>query len=138
KWRMLDTHTLSPQGGSYPGDEGSPVERYREALGRGATLLAAEWGSEAARTLAHEGAPLILSHHDFHGMIDDAELERMAGQMAALNPIALKIVPTAPRAADGVRMLEWTRRAGDGEPRRAGFAMGAPGLPRRVLSFACG
>jgi 3-dehydroquinate dehydratase/shikimate dehydrogenase len=138
KWRLLFTVRLRSQGGSYEGEEGGRLEMYRQALARGAVLLDAELDSGAAGTLAREGAPLIVSHHDFGAMVDDAALESLTARMAALRPRALKIVPTARTPADGVRMLEWTRRGGDGETRRIGFAMGEMGLPSRVLSLAWG
>ncbi len=140
---VLFTYRLVEQGGEYAGDDAKRLSVFRDALDAGAALVDAEWGSECARRLAADDAPLVVSHHDFAGMPSVDELDRWTHEMTALSPRAVKIVPTATRLADAARMLEWVERGRDGEagdaaPRRVGFAMGQQGIASRVLSIARG
>ena len=132
----LFTIRLEGHGGRYRGNETERLEFYEEALAAGAVLVDAEWGSDAATALAEDGAPVIVSHHDFHAMISPEELERYTRSMESLRPRAVKIVPTASRPLDGLRMLEWVAAGTANSPRRIGFAMGECALFSRVLSPA--
>ena len=73
---------LEVQGGKFKGGEEDRIEAYRKALALGAALVDAEWGTEACRRLAGEGAPLLISHHDFEGMPSREDLDRLASEMA--------------------------------------------------------
>jgi 3-dehydroquinate dehydratase/shikimate dehydrogenase len=132
------TVRLPAQGGKFSGDESLRIRLYREAIERGASLVDAEGGSDAARALARDRVPLIASHHDFGGMPGPAEIDRITRALSDLRPRAVKLVPTAGALADGVRMLDWVAAARPGDPARIGFAMGEMGLPGRVLSLAWG
>jgi 3-dehydroquinate dehydratase/shikimate dehydrogenase len=125
-------------GGVFDGSEPERVALSREALDAGAKVVDAEWGSDAARELLAGGAPLILSHHDFDAMLDPAGLDALTREMSAAEPLALKIVPTAGRIADSVRMLHWVQARPAQGPHRIGFAMGAAGECSRVLTIAHG
>ncbi len=135
---IIFTVRLKSHGGRWEGDEFERVRLSEEALRRGATLVDAEWDSPAARELSQRAAPLVVSHHDFKGMMEPGELRRITCGMLELRPWALKCVPTATSQQDGVQMLEWIAQAGAEGPRRLGFAMGEMGLPSRVLSIAWG
>ncbi|MCZ6795670.1 MAG: type I 3-dehydroquinate dehydratase [Planctomycetota bacterium] len=135
---VLFTVRLATQGGAYRGSEAKRLGLYRRALERGAALVDAEWGSEAARALAMDSAPLVLSYHDFDGMPAPADLSCLTAEMESLEPRALKVVPTAKVLHDSARMLEWLGQRGAAAPIRIGFAMGEKGIPSRVLSIARG
>ncbi|HZN60209.1 MAG TPA: type I 3-dehydroquinate dehydratase [Planctomycetota bacterium] len=132
------TVRAAAHGGRFDGAEDDRLKLYREALSRGASLVDAEWDSAAARALARDGAPLVASHHDFTGMPDAREMERITKEMGALSSRAIKLVGTARRAADGARMLEWLAARPPNGPERIGFAMGELGYFSRVLSMAWG
>lgn len=137
---VLFTVRREAEGGAYRGAESDRIEMYEEALRRGAVLVDAELGSDAARVLARRGAPLLLSHHDFDAMIGDAELAKLTKEGESLSPLGIKIVPVATRPVDGLRMLEWVAGE-DGaarRPRRVGFAMGERGVFSRILAPAWG
>lgn len=134
----IATVRLPRHGGLYRGSETDRVRLYRTALIAGATLVDAEWDSEAARVLAAEGAPIAASFHDFDRTLEPRALAILTERMEALCPRAVKVVPTATRPADGVDMLRWLEGSGPGRPRRVGFAMGSPGIPSRVLALAWG
>ncbi|MGQ9591538.1 MAG: type I 3-dehydroquinate dehydratase, partial [Planctomycetota bacterium] len=132
------TVRLRDAGGRYAGSEAERVRIYREALERGARLADAEAGTEAARELARLGAPLVVSHHDCEGTPDDPSLEGLAAKLEALRPRVAKLVPTAIRTEDALRILRWVRARGPGGPARVGFAMGPAGVASRVLALAWG
>ncbi|MGH7337883.1 MAG: type I 3-dehydroquinate dehydratase, partial [Myxococcota bacterium] len=138
RWPVLFTVRLAAEGGAYRASESERIELYSEALRRGAVLLDVELRSGAASALAGRGAPLLVSHHDFHGTIGREELEDLTAAAATLAPLGIKIVPTAARPLDGLRMLEWVAARRATEPRRAGFAMGERGVFSRILSLAWG
>ncbi|HVR76603.1 MAG TPA: type I 3-dehydroquinate dehydratase [Planctomycetota bacterium] len=135
---VLFTVRLRSHGGKWERDDAARIGLYRDALRRGASLVDAEWNSEAARALAREGAPLVASHHDFESMPDADSLEEIARLVAELHPRVLKVVPTARNPRDAVRILEWVAAARPDGPPRVGFAMGEMGLPSRVLAMAWG
>ena len=135
---VLFTARLREQGGAFGGNERERADLCLEALRRGATLVDVEWGSDAARHLAREDCPLVLSLHDFEGMPRATELERLTRDMESSQPRAIKLVPTARALHDSVRMLDWVDGGRPGSPRRIGFAMGEQGLPSRILSISHG
>ncbi len=124
-------------GGKFNGSEQERVEINRRALAAGADLIDLEWQSEASIAMLAEGAPLILSHHDFANMPDDAELARITKSMLQAGSAAVKLVPTAATLADSIRMLQWVAEA-DESTARIGFAMGAAGECSRILTTRCG
>ncbi len=124
-------------GGMFAGSEQERAAINRQALQAGADIIDLEWQSEAATTMLAEGAPLILSHHDFNHMPDDAELARITAGMLQAGSAAIKLVPTAATTNDAIRMLRWVADADD-STRRIGFAMGAAGECSRILTTLCG
>ncbi|MBI4582456.1 MAG: type I 3-dehydroquinate dehydratase [Planctomycetes bacterium] len=135
---VLFTVRLPSHGGSFQGSEPERLRLYRLAIEAGAAAVDAEWGTEAARVLAREQAPLIVSAHFFDRMLSPAELDGLGERMAAGSPLAIKIVPTAQRLMDSVHMLRWLEKAPPQGPRRIGFAMGDRGVLSRLLALAWG
>lgn len=135
---ILFTARLKEQGGAYGGTETDRVRLYNDAVAAGAVLIDVEWGSDAAVELTKAGLPVIISQHDFGGMIDRSALAALTEEAATLGPRAIKVVPTATSPIDGVRMLEWVSEAPSDGPRRIGFAMGELGTFSRILSLAWG
>ena len=125
-------------GGKFAGDEQERVSINRQVLAAGVDIIDLEWRSEAAtQLLAEDNIPLILSHHDFEKMPNEAELEDITQQMLSAKPTAIKLVPTAATLADSVRMLQWVDAA-DSTIQRIGFAMGEAGACSRILTIAFG
>jgi len=135
---VLVTPRHSSQGGGWKGTERERVAYCLEAFERGASLADVEHDSEAAGELLGAGKPVVLSWHDFDGMITAQELDRLTLDMEMRSPAAIKVVPTAERLGDAVRMLEWVARRPAGGVPRIGFAMGAAGGPSRILSLSRG
>lgn len=123
-------------GGTFRGGEAERAERTLGALAAGASLADLEWRSEASLSALRSGARLIVSHHDFRAMPDEAELAEWTEAMEALQPAAIKVVPTASDLDDAVRMLNWVAQAR--RCPRIGFAMGAAGACSRILCRAFG
>ena len=135
---VLVTPRHSSQGGGWRGSELERAAYCLEAFDRGASLADVEHGSEAAGQLLGSGKPVLLSWHDFDGMIAPEALDRLTLDMEACGPAAIKVVPTAGRLGDAVRMLEWVAQRPAAGASRIGFAMGAAGGPSRILSLSRG
>jgi 3-dehydroquinate dehydratase-1 len=137
KLACLFTLRHPTHGGKFNDTEQQRVLINRRALAAGADIIDLEWGTEAAAQLLSENVPLILSHHDFDGMIDERELATLTEVMSKAQPRAIKIVPTAATPSDAARILRWVADA-DVDIVRIGFAMGAAGACSRVLTMAFG
>jgi len=136
--RVLFTARHPSHGGKFDGTERERAQLSLEALSAGADVVDAEFASEAAQLLSAAQAPLILSHHDFDKMLSKRELAELTQAMQAVQPLALKVVPTAARISDSALMLDWVGAAPADGPRRIGFAMGTAGACSRILSTARG
>ncbi len=138
RFAVLFTLRTKAQGGAYSGDESARLGTFEAALKAGAAAVDAEWGTQVATRLAVAGRPVVISHHDFNGMMGVGEIARLTREASALRPVALKFVPTAQQPLDSVRMLEWVGAAERGDPQRVGFAMGPYGVASRILAVAAG
>ena len=135
---VLVTPRHPSQGGAWRWSEQERASYCKEAIERGAVLVDVEHGTEAAAILQGAGVKVLLSWHDFEGMISGEDLEGLTSEMEAGDPAAIKVVPTAGKLADAVRMLEWVERRGEPGPARIGFAMGPHGVAGRILSLSRG
>jgi shikimate dehydrogenase/3-dehydroquinate dehydratase type I len=135
---VLFTLRHPSHGGKFDGTESDRVIINRQALAAGAHIIDAEFSSELATILLGEGAPVILSQHNFNNMLSDDDLHTLTRTMSAAGPLGIKVVPTARRISDAARMLAWDRAADENGPRRIGFAMGAAGASSRILAIAYG
>ena len=135
---VLVTPRHSSQGGSWRWSEQERASYCREAMERGAALVDVEHGTEAAAILQGEGMKVLLSWHDFQGMVSREDLEGLTAEMESSEPAAIKVVPTAGKLADTVQMLEWVEGRREAAPPRIGFAMGPQGVPGRILSLSRG
>ncbi len=124
-------------GGVFDNDERERVTTCLQALASGADIIDLEWGTIAADMMLAENASLILSHHDFEGMLNSDELHSLSEQMIAKRPAAVKIIPTANTISDSLLMLKWVEGASDGVE-RIGFAMGEAGSCSRILTMSFG
>lgn len=78
---------------------------------------------------------LVLSWHDFEGA--PPALDRVLARLRSREAAAYKLVPTARDLPDALALLHLLE-SGSGRGDLAAFAMGAPGLPTRVLALAWG
>lgn len=124
--------------GRYQGSESERIGFNHNAIAAGAVAVDAELDSECALQLIADGAPVILSHHDFSGMPSDVEIANLTARMLAAGPMALKLVPTARNISDSARILQWVSAVATDGPRRIGFAMGPAGACSRILTIAFG
>jgi 3-dehydroquinate dehydratase/shikimate dehydrogenase len=117
-------------GGAFEGDEAERGERMREAVRAGAQWVDLEWGSGlACRLEDFSPARVILSWHDISSTPADLP-ERLRAMRAAPGAGSIKIVTTARRLGDLVRVRELVR----GQKALSAFAMGATGAASRILA----
>jgi 3-dehydroquinate dehydratase / shikimate dehydrogenase len=135
---VLFTLRHPSHGGKFPGTESARADINRRAITAGAQVIDAEWDSELATMLLDDGAPVLLSQHNFTGMLSELELDTVTRQMTARQPLGLKVVPTASNLGDAARMLAWVGEREPGAPHRIGFAMGPAGAASRILTIAYG
>ena len=76
-------------GGTFSGTEDERVEINQKALEAGADLIDLEWASDASEVMVQKQAPMVISHHDFEGMLSEEELNDLSGKMEALAPRAI-------------------------------------------------
>lgn len=124
-------------GGTFAGSEAERVDINRRALQSGVDIIDIEWNTNAALQLLADDAPLILSYHNFSGMVTEAELNELTTSMSAVRPRGIKVVPTSSSMTDAIRMLQWVEDTND-NVRRIGFAMGETGECSRILTLAFG
>ncbi len=125
-------------GGKFTGSEAERVAINCKALAAGADIVDVEWDSEAAVSLLQQGAPLVLSYHNFSAMPDNQKLAELTQQIIEMQPLAVKVVPTAGSLEDACAMLRWVEQGAGHSVRRIGFAMGSAGAFSRILTTAFG
>ncbi len=132
-------------GGKFTGSEQQRVMLGQQAVAAGADMIDLEWDTQAGQTVADQQLlPLILSYHNFNGMLSAEELADVTRTMERMNPAAIKIVPTAAAVADAATMLQWVAGVGSSESiqgrkiQRIGFAMGGCAAVSRILTTASG
>ncbi len=135
--RCLFTLRRHDHGGKFNGSDHEQMEICLQAISAGADIVDIEWDSQCAQEIISKGVPTILSNHDFDGMLSDSSLQNITSTIAALNPAAIKVVPTATEFSDAVRMLQWVANSRNGI-KRIGFAMGQAGEFSRILTCSFG
>ncbi len=125
------------QGGTFTAAETERVAFCKKALDAGADIIDLEYGTEAADEMLLSEVPVILSYHNFEGMLSQAELHELSHSMEAKKPAAVKIIPTGHSLADAATMLEWVSAASQ-SIQRIGFTMGSDGSYSRILTCAHG
>jgi 3-dehydroquinate dehydratase type I len=131
---VIFTCRIPEEGGQFRGDDAERINLFTEALDAGADLLDVEARSTLAPRALRTGWPVLLSMHDFSGMIPD--LPDRLRQMAADGATAAKIVPTA-RTTRDLLAIRSILQAPQPIP-VAAFAMGEVGIPSRILALAWG
>jgi 3-dehydroquinate dehydratase/shikimate dehydrogenase len=126
--------TLRPprEGGRYDGPDAERLRVLLAAARLGAEYVDLEWDAvtpAALDDLRAAGARVIVSRHAFDRMPD---LERWAGEIAALGPDVVKVVGTARDARDCAPALRALARA---ERPTIAIAMGEAGVATRVLAL---
>ena len=127
--------------GHFKGSEAERCDLLWAAIRAGATYVDVEYGTPAANLAKRlEGSPsigLIVSHHDWKGMPPDAAglYRRMAKIKRAR---AVKIVGTARRPSDLVKVRDLLRKIDRATPPLITFCMGAEGTLSRIMALAWG
>ncbi|MBX2870080.1 MAG: type I 3-dehydroquinate dehydratase [Acidiferrobacterales bacterium] len=124
-------------GGKFTGTDREQMDIAMQAIDAGAHMVDVEWDNQCVSDMLAQGAPVILSNHDFEGIPTDAELNDITDRISELRPAAIKMVTTAQSFDDAVRMLQWVSDFGEG-PCRIGFAMGGTGEFSRILTRCFG
>lgn len=139
---LPDTHILATcrhkrASGHYKGDIEQQFSILQSAAAAGAALLDLEIESaEAAKRAVAglgEAAPLCLSYHNFEST---SALEPVLRRLERFPASVYKIVSTARKPSDNLRLLQFAR-AHRGTPLVL-FAMSEIGLPTRVLTPSLG
>ena len=140
--RQPDTHILATcrrnvNHGGYNGSIADQLGILSRAIQAGAHAvdLEIETAERAAKKLAglRSNAALVVSYHNFEST---PALSQAWRRLRRIEADAYKLVTTARRPADNLRIIEFFRAKHD-VPLIA-FAMGEMGVPTRVLSLAAG
>ncbi|HZI94645.1 MAG TPA: shikimate dehydrogenase [Patescibacteria group bacterium] len=138
---IIATCRRKADGGLYTGSETKRHEILWEAARAGASYIDIE-SDVAAGALSSlpgsaPGIGVIVSHHDTRGMPrdPDALYRRMSRVKAAK---AVKIVGTAKRPSDAIKVRDLLGRHGRSGPPLISFCMGAPGVISRVMALEWG
>lgn len=136
---LLATCRPERSGGRLQGGADDEMRVLLGAAEAGAKLVdlslesAEELGSSALAALRQAGAAVVISYHNFNLTGDlDATLARLR----QLRPDLCKLVPTAEKLQDSVRLLRLLREEAAGSPTQTptvAISMGEPGLITRVL-----
>ncbi len=136
---LASLYTLrhADQGGHFNEDEQLRIALCSQALDAGVDVIDLEHGTVASTHLLQQSAPMILSYHNFNGMLSQAELSELSDTMERQSPAAVKIIPTGDNLSDAATMMNWVS-GGHGEVARIGFTMGAAGAVSRILALSVG
>lgn len=131
---VLATVRSVAEGGRGPDDPALRAPLLRHAMEAGAALVDCEFARdvEVVRRLGLAPEQTVLSWHDPSGTPPD--LGRVADAMLDTAAQIVKIVPVAARLADLEAVLALYRRPRAVRRRLAAFAMGAVGVPSRLLA----
>ena len=120
------------EGGSFGGSEEERVSMLGRAAGLGAEYVDVEWDTRLDESLrARHGRGVVLSRHDFTGVPRDLHDRYRA--MRATGAEVVKLAVTAHSLSDNLPLLTLGRETGE-DARTALVAMGAAGLPSRILA----
>jgi 3-dehydroquinate dehydratase/shikimate dehydrogenase len=139
---LIATCRPAAQGGLYRGGERRRAEILWASVRAGATYVDVESGSDAAASLLsaardNPGIGLILSFHDMRGMPrDPLALYRKLARTRGVKVV--KIVGTARRLDDNLKVQDLLRRAHGGAAPLISFCMGSEGVPSRILALEWG
>jgi 3-dehydroquinate dehydratase/shikimate dehydrogenase len=114
-------------GGKWAGKESERLMLLRAAIVSGADYVDVE-RDIAAIVRRYAKTKRIISHHDFTGTPDN--LEEIYESMGKHDPDVIKIVTTATKPADCVRLLKLVK---DAKIPTVAFCMGEFGQPSRIL-----
>ena len=137
KMPLIATFRMRKQGGRGEEEKHGNVENLVAAAEEGFDYVDVQIGTRNLRDVINKihrlGAKIIVSHHDFQKTPTNAQLDRMLRLCRASGAEIPKIVTTARRLEDNLRLLAFTRKASkDGKV--ICFGMGRIGAMTRVLS----
>lgn len=127
---VIVTCRSKEQGGHFKGSEEERCAVLAEALALGADYVDVEWRSRCADLIERTGGRrIVLSHHDFQGVPDDAE--QIAQAMLSSGAEVVKLAVAAARLGDNIRLRAIGQRT---RVPISLIGMGDAGLPSRVLA----
>jgi len=137
---VVATCRREAQGGRFKGTQAEEIEVLVKSAEAGCQLVDIELPTATA--LKHgemdriraAGAAIIISHHDFEGMVD---LDAIFEKIRKLGPEFIKIVPTAKSLADNITLMRFLERTVDSAS-VIGMCMGEFGITSRVLGIRSG
>jgi 3-dehydroquinate dehydratase/shikimate dehydrogenase len=134
---VLFTLRSSREGGEYRGSEKNRLETILEAASCGADYVDVEYSSFWRVVADAVGSEkVVLSHHDFQNT--PANLIPLVDEMAATGAAVLKIAVLARSLADNRSVAAALEHATSRNLQLCALAMGAPGIPSRVLGGVWG
>ena len=122
------------EGGGWPGDEASRIERLVRAAELGADIVDIELRTEdlkPARELIGKRAECLLSFHELEGTPPLGEMKEVVRRQLEAGADICKVVTTARKAEDNLTILQLISEFS--QARVVSFAMGSLGLASRVL-----
>jgi 3-dehydroquinate dehydratase/shikimate dehydrogenase len=137
---VVATCRREAQGGKFKGSQAEEIEVLVKSAEAGCQLVDIELPTAAALKrgemdrIRAAGAAIIISHHDFEGMVD---LDAIFEKIRKLGPEFIKIVPTAKSLADNITLMRFLERTVD-TASVIGMCMGEFGITSRVLGIRSG
>jgi 3-dehydroquinate dehydratase type I len=120
------------EGGMFDGSEENRARLLEKAIEAGFAHIDVELGSKALANLSGK-RNLIVSWHDFNSTPEVEKLEEVLDQATRSGAEITKVVTTAERSIDNIKVLRFLARHARSH-RLVCFAMGEEGLPSRILS----
>lgn len=131
---LIATNRMKAQGGFWKGNEDDRINLLLSAIDAGMEYGDIEISVTDLPKIVEEvhsrGSKLITSYHSFKGPLSREEMKRVLDVSKANKADICKVISFARAYSDNVACLEFLQR----NPGNICFALGAAGVPSRVLS----
>jgi 3-dehydroquinate dehydratase type I len=137
KLAKIATNRSRREGGKFRGNESKRIDILLMAAEAGCEFVDIELATEDVQNIIRKikrlGAQTIVSYHDFHATPDLSKLNDILKKQMKVGADICKIVVTAKRLQDNLRMLDFVSNSSK-KTKVVSFAMGKLGVISRVLS----
>ena len=137
KLPKIATNRPAGEGGEFKGKEEDRLQSLLGAAEAGCEFVDVELAANDVRNIIKKthkiGAQAIVSHHDSRSTPDTQRLDRILRKQMSVGADICKIVLTAKKFSDNLRILEFVSNSSK-KTKIVSFAMGKLGVISRVLS----
>src|SRR3954454_3436071 len=135
---LLATCRHKLNGGGYAGSIDGQLQLLRDAGRAGATAIDVEIESAekagGSLSVLRQSTPVVVSYHNFK---NTPALDPIRKRIARVPADVYKVISTAVKPSDNLRMMQFARE-GVGSTPLVAFAMSEMGVPTRVLATSAG